>query len=82
MDEIKRLRAENEALQDKALRFDLDQAGIEGREREAVELVEKRAEVEALRSLNERLHAEKIELLAVIDGLERLLTDVDEVCEP
>ena len=32
---------------DKALRFDLDQAGIEGREREAVELVHLRAENKA-----------------------------------
>lgn len=45
------LRAEHDALQDKATRFDLDAAGIESREREAVELVELRAERNALRVL-------------------------------
>lgn len=34
---------------DKAIRFDLDQAGIERREKEAIELVELRAEVERLK---------------------------------
>lgn len=43
------------ALQDKALRFDLDQAGIERREAEAVELVELRATVTALREKNVNL---------------------------
>lgn len=38
------------ALRDKALRFDLDHAGIERREAEAVELVELRAELAALRA--------------------------------
>ena len=41
------LRAERDALRDKALRFDLDQLGIERREAEAVELVELRAERDA-----------------------------------
>lgn len=41
--------AENNALRDKALRFDLDQAGIEARERDAVELVRLRADTAALR---------------------------------
>jgi hypothetical protein len=40
---IECLRAENAALRDKALRFDLDQAAIESRENDAVELVELRA---------------------------------------
>ena len=51
-DEIERLRAEVDALRDeardKALRFDLDQAGIERRETEAVELIALRAERDAL----------------------------------
>ena len=42
---IERLRAELAEVQEKALRFDLDQAGIEQREREAVELVTLRAEL-------------------------------------
>jgi len=36
--------------QDKALRFDLDRAGIESRERDAVELVDLRAEVVRLKA--------------------------------
>lgn len=50
-DVLMQLRAERDALRDKALRFDLDAAGIEQREREAVELVELRAERDALREL-------------------------------
>lgn len=42
--------AEIERLKDKAIRFDLDQIGIESRERDAVELVEARAEIERLKA--------------------------------
>ena len=48
--EIILLRADKAELTDKALRFDLDRAGIEQREREAVELVELRAKNERLRA--------------------------------
>lgn len=41
-------RAEQDALRDKALRYDLDQAGILQREREAIELVDLRARVAGL----------------------------------
>ena len=44
----RRLERERNELRDKALRFDLDQAGIKSREREAVELVQLRAERDAL----------------------------------
>lgn len=43
-------QAEVAQLRDKAIRFDLDVAGIERREAEAVELVDLRAEVERLRN--------------------------------
>jgi hypothetical protein len=43
------------ALRDKALAYDLDQAGIERRTAEAVELVEARAEIARLLAENERL---------------------------
>lgn len=58
MKERDALRAEVESLRDKAIRFDLDQAGIEQRERIDVELVERRAEVERLRAEVERLRAD------------------------
>jgi hypothetical protein len=45
LDEITRLRAQVEELRDKALRYDLDAAGIQQREAEAVELVNLRARV-------------------------------------
>lgn len=41
-------RAEAAALQSKAIRFDLDRAGIESREKDSVALVEARAEIERL----------------------------------
>jgi hypothetical protein len=47
--------AEIERLRDKALAYDLDQAGIERRAAEAVELVEARAEIARLLAENERL---------------------------
>jgi hypothetical protein len=59
--------AEIDALTDKAIRFDLDQAGIERREAEAVELVE-------LRSNN-------AELKARVEGLKRLLGMIGGVCD-
>lgn len=50
------------ALTDKAIRFDLDQAGIERREAEATELVDLRAEVSALKARLEALgmHADEL----------------------
>lgn len=44
------LSAELAALRDKALKFDLDQAGIARREADAAELIELRAELAALRA--------------------------------
>lgn len=52
--ELKQLRREQQKDKPKALRFDLDQAGIEQREKEAVELVELRAEVERLKGTDAR----------------------------
>ena len=61
MNLIERLADENERLmtrlveaKDKALRYDLDAAGISNREKEALELVELRAENERLRRDAER----------------------------
>lgn len=48
--EVERLATENKEIRWKALRFDLDAPGIEQRERDAVQLVELRAEVERLRA--------------------------------
>jgi predicted nucleotidyltransferase len=48
---IEEQAAEIERLTDKALRFDLDAAGIAQRESEAVELVELRAKIERMRAL-------------------------------
>ena len=59
--EIRALREENARLQDKALRYDLDQAGIDGRGAAAVELVELRAQVRDLRAV-----------LATLRGTERV----------
>ena len=56
-DEARALRERAEKAEDKALRFDLDRAGIEAREREAVELVELRAEVTRLRARAEKAEA-------------------------
>jgi hypothetical protein len=53
---VEALHAEVEALRDKAIRFDLDQAGIEQREAEAVELVELRADKARLDSLHADLN--------------------------
>ena len=54
-DECEKLRKENADLLDKALRFDLDQAGIEMREATAGELVEARAEIQRLLADKKRL---------------------------
>ena len=56
-DEVRALRERAEKAEDKALRFDLDAAGIEARERDAVELVELRAEVARLRARAEKAEA-------------------------
>jgi hypothetical protein len=53
--ELDRLRAENAELRDKALRYDLDRAGIEHRNAEAVELVELRAERQREREERRRI---------------------------
>lgn len=58
--ELAALRQQVEELKDKALRFDLDQTGIEQREREAAELVELRAKVEALNKQNTGLYDEAL----------------------
>lgn len=50
------MHAEIEALRDKAIRFDLDQAGIEQREAEAVELVELRDDKKILSYLHRELN--------------------------
>jgi hypothetical protein len=49
-DFCKQLERELAEYRDKAIRFDLDKAGIEHREKEAIELVEARAEIERLRA--------------------------------
>ena len=51
---------------DKVIRFDLDQAGIEQREREAIELVELRAEVEHLKK---QLHLYSRKLIDAADEI-------------
>lgn len=67
--ENRRLRQALKVAEDKALRFDLYQAGVEQAERDAVELVELRAKVDryqkrmeryrqAIRQLNEALEEE------------------------
>lgn len=55
----------HDALVDKALRFDLDQAGIERREQEATELVELRSQRDILR---QHLHDEHQRHVADDDG--------------
>ncbi len=77
-DEIVRLRAEVDILRDKALRYDLDQAGIERRNAEAVELVELRAEVAEAdgviavwRRRTQETEAEANRLKAECDAIER-----------
>ena len=59
--DVERLSAELAALRDKALQFDLDQAGIARRDADAAELVELRAELAALR-------AERDALLAAVEA--------------
>ena len=59
--EADRLRGVCDVLLDKALKYDLDRAGISRREREAVELVELRAE-------RDRLQAALKNLLALVEG--------------
>ena len=56
-DEIERLMTRLVEAKDKALRYDLDAAGISNREKEALELVELRAENERLRGLLLRIRA-------------------------
>jgi len=67
--ENRRLRQALKVAEDKALRFDLYQAGVEQAERDAVELVELRAKIDryqkrmeryrqAIRQLNEALEEE------------------------
>ncbi len=53
---VEALHAEVERLRDKAIRFDLDQAGIEQREAEAVELVELRDDKKILGYLHRELN--------------------------
>lgn len=58
LEEVGRLREALTVAEDKALRFDLDRAGIEHRGAEAVELVELRAQVAALRETVEKAYFE------------------------
>lgn len=51
------------AIEIEALRFDLDEAGIARREKEAVELVELRAEIERLRADHDLTHTALIKYL-------------------
>ncbi len=48
--EVRKLKERADAFADKAIAYDLDQAGIESRTADAVELVELRAKVEAVQS--------------------------------
>jgi len=70
--EVERLRAELAEAQEKALRCDLDMAGIERREQEATELVQLRAECL-------RLHHAEAEAMAVVlsqeEQIERMRKD-------
>jgi hypothetical protein len=66
-DRIAKQDAEIAALRDKALAYDLDQAGIERRAAEAVELVEARAEIAALRAEVKELRKALILLLHEVD---------------
>lgn len=52
---LRRTEAERDEARDKALRFDLDRAGIASREAESVELVEARARVAELEAERDRL---------------------------
>lgn len=71
---VKRLTAENERLTKKAIQFDLDQAGIESRAREAAELVDLRAEVT-------RLKDERMQLAVVVQrAYRKVAEDQREAC--
>jgi hypothetical protein len=61
--EIERLQAELAACRDKALRYDLDQAGIASREAESVELVELRAELAECRKSLETIERWDMEIM-------------------
>jgi hypothetical protein len=65
--EVEQLRARAENAEDKALRFDLDAAGIEARERDAVELVELRAKLEATQRERDAYHEAWAEAQARLD---------------
>ena len=65
-DEILRLEKDLEdveILRSKAIRFDLDRAGIEQRERESIELFEARAEIKRLNDLLSSYQLAKSEAL-------------------
>lgn len=71
---VKRLTAENERLTKKAVQFDLDQAGIESRAREAAERVDLRAEVQ-------RMKDERIQLAVVVQrAYRKVAEDQREAC--
>ncbi len=55
VDECMRLRTELAEARDKAIRFDLDRDSIEAQEKEAIELVELRAQNATLRSILEKV---------------------------
>ena len=90
---IERLRDELAEVQEKALRFDLDQAGIEQREREVVELVTLRAELAECRAkhmddllvLSETAKAERelrAELAECKRDAERYRTALEQIVAP
>jgi hypothetical protein len=82
-------RAEIERLSDKALRFDLDQAGIEFREGIAVALVEAKAEIKRQEQTIERLGRESAsdhnrwatERINLLTEIERLREDIAQWLE-
>jgi hypothetical protein len=73
--EIEELRKQVEALTDKAIRFDLDQVGIESREKDAVELVEARAIIEEFTTKLDQ-HSAQIQL--VNERLGRVIQDIKQ----
>ena len=66
------LSAELAALRDKALQFDLDQAGIARREADATELIELRAELAALRAERKKLLGCRDDLREIAEAINRL----------
>jgi hypothetical protein len=68
--------SEIEQLRGKAIRFDLDQAGIESRERDAVALVDARAEI---KQLKEQLEWQSACTKALGQSQERLVKEIQRI---